>query len=530
MTHSASRHSLGSRREHVHADVCVIGAGIAGLTAAVRIAAHSRLRVVVLESGTATALDHEAAMVGLDTVDDPTGGYQGIARGRGIGGTSAKWAGKLLPLSPGDMAARPYLDLPGWPITPDDLSRYTREIEAMMGVDNSPYEHDQDPDLDPGRLLPTGMSDIAWRWPKRPTRANHRIDHVLRHELERLNNLEIWTDATVGRLEIAEGRLTKVSATNHREGELTVAATMFVIAAGTLESTRLLLLADAQNEGCISRTTDSLGRYFNDHFGVEVAVLRAASITPLNRALADRKVNRTVRHLHGELSAGRQQAARSASAYFDFDAVFAEDSATARARAMIASLRARDGAAMLRHSVGMMRKLPALGQALAWQARHHQQFWSADAVINVKIWIEQRPIAANRLTLGERRDSLNMPMLHVDLERTSDDEHTLQTARQSLADLWHTHSTLGSLNWSTLPERAIDAASEQAHPAGSLRMGHDPRTSVVGPTLRVHAISNVQIASAAVFPTSGSANPTFTIMQLAMRAADDLLSQFRVAS
>lgn len=517
-----NRQTLGSRCERIHADVCVIGAGIAGLTAAVRIAARSDRHVVVLESGTATALDHEAAMVALDTVDNPTGGYQGIARGRGIGGTSAKWAGKLLPLSPSDMAARPHIDLPAWPITTEDLSRYTREIERMMGVDDGPYEHKQE--LDPDRRLPTGMADIIWRWPKRPTRANHRIDHVLRHELQRLGNLTIWTDATVRTLEAVEGRLTSVSATNHRGGDLVVTADAFLIAAGTLESTRLLLLADAQNQGCISSTTDSLGRYFNDHFGVEIAVLRAPAMAPLNRALADRKVKGTIRHLHGELTATRQRAARSASAYFDFDATFADGSATAQARATIASLRERQWCAALHHLGGVAADLPTLGRTLAWQALYKQQFWPGSATVNVKVWIEQRPIATNRLMLGDRRDSLGMPVLRVNLVRSNDDEHTVQTARESLGRLWDA-DIKGALDWIEHPGRMIDTASEQAHPAGSLRMGLDPRTSVVGPSLRLHALGHVHVASAAAFPSSGSANPTFTILQLAMRAADDIVAR-----
>jgi choline dehydrogenase-like flavoprotein len=56
-------------------------------------------------------------------------------------------------------------------------------------------------------------------------------------------------------------------------------------------------------------------------------------------------------------------------------------------------------------------------------------------------------------------------------------------------------------------------------------MGDDPATSVVDRQLRVHAISNLSVASASAFPSSGSANPTFTIMQLAMRAADAIAAR-----
>ena len=68
----------------------------------------------------------------------------------------------------------------------------------------------------------------------------------------------------------------------------------------------------------------------------------------------------------------------------------------------------------------------------------------------------------------------------------------------------------------------VDSAVDLAHPAGSTRMGINPRYSVVDPRLRVHRIPNLSVASASVFPCSGSANPTLTILLLAMRAADKL--------
>ena len=55
-------------------------------------------------------------------------------------------------------------------------------------------------------------------------------------------------------------------------------------------------------------------------------------------------------------------------------------------------------------------------------------------------------------------------------------------------------------------------------------MGVDPRTSVVNPRLACHAIPNIFLASAAVFSSSGSANPTLTIMQIACRAAESVMA------
>ena len=60
------------------------------------------------------------------------------------------------------------------------------------------------------------------------------------------------------------------------------------------------------------------------------------------------------------------------------------------------------------------------------------------------------------------------------------------------------------------------------HHIGTARMGDDPRTSVVDANCRVHGVANLHIASAAVFPTSSQANPTLTVVALALRLADRL--------
>jgi choline dehydrogenase-like flavoprotein len=57
---------------------------------------------------------------------------------------------------------------------------------------------------------------------------------------------------------------------------------------------------------------------------------------------------------------------------------------------------------------------------------------------------------------------------------------------------------------------------------GTTRMGADPATSVVDPQCRVHSTPGLYLAGSSVFPTSGYANPTFTIVALATRLADEL--------
>ena len=60
------------------------------------------------------------------------------------------------------------------------------------------------------------------------------------------------------------------------------------------------------------------------------------------------------------------------------------------------------------------------------------------------------------------------------------------------------------------------------HVMGTYRMGSDPRSSVVGPTLRAHDHPNLYLLGSGVFPSVGTANPTLTIAALALRAAETI--------
>ena len=57
---------------------------------------------------------------------------------------------------------------------------------------------------------------------------------------------------------------------------------------------------------------------------------------------------------------------------------------------------------------------------------------------------------------------------------------------------------------------------------GTTRMHADPRRGVVDADCRVHGIANLYVAGSSVFPTSGAANPTLTIVALALRLAGHL--------
>lgn len=144
---------------------------------------------------------------------------------------------------------------------------------------------------------------------------------------------------------------------------------------------------------------------------------------------------------------------------------------------------------------------------------------------------EQAPNPDSRITLAQQTDALGMPCSRVDWRYSSIDIESVDK----------TLSLLGSeLKRQKLGELSYDSASLASdltmygayggHHIGTARMGDDPRHSVVDANCKVHAVANLYVASAAVFPTSSQANPTLTIVALALRLADHLKSLHPVAA
>jgi choline dehydrogenase-like flavoprotein len=519
---------ISSDNIELSASVCIVGAGMAGLIAATRLARDKRLRIIVVESGLRTV---DPTVATLNEVENAGAKYDGalLGRSRALGGTSLMWSGKLLPLSPSDMLPRPYLDLEGWPLDSAELDSYRQEIEAFMEIGNEPYEGDISEDLEPQGILPRDDIDFCLRWPKRPTRKNHNLAYIFRKEIESLENLEIWLGATASHFDfdLDSKKITAISCINHAGKTLRVVANEYLIAAGTLETTRLLLLADQQSNGCISRGCDALGRYFNDHLGVNAAAMRPRDRAMTNRILNDRIRPHSERHLHFELRPEVQREHGVASAYFEIGAEYPDSSALTKAKEVIQRLKRGQLAIPYQDIQAILKDSPSLFRTTQWKWMRKQNYWPPNVGLHIFIRIEQLPQWHNRISLSDQKGALQLPKLKLEWHRTDADERIFRVMVDKIDRYWKANlAQVCDLHWR--PEilnselGMAGLSMDLAHPAGTTRMGTSPFDSVVDPHLRVHRIPNLSIASASVFPSAGSANPTLTVMYLAMRAADAL--------
>ena len=139
---------------------------------------------------------------------------------------------------------------------------------------------------------------------------------------------------------------------------------------------------------------------------------------------------------------------------------------------------------------------------------------------------EHLPHRSSRVVLATDRDALGMPRLRTQVAFTEQDVRTVEKFHRVLAAQLSATGT-GAFHAydpdlvSQIEDR-LTHFNSMYHHLGTTRMSASPATGVVDRDCRVHGVDNLYVAGGSVFPTGGYANPTLTVVALALRLADRL--------
>lgn len=516
----------GSNHVDLDATICIIGAGIAGLFAGRRLAALGH-KVVIVESG---LRGFDEATHALNDVEDLHGQFThaSVGRYRGLGGSSSQWGGRMVPMTPHDLGERAYIGVKAWPFDVSELEGYRAEIEKVFVVDDGPFEEKVLDQLDPRGRIRRNDSEFTLRYPKWPTFRRCNLAVQFHHEIQTWDRLEIWLGATVSAfdLDTASDALKAVTARDFAGRTLTVRAGQFLFAAGAIETTRLLMQLDRAGGGRVFDGCDALGRYFNDHLGATVGYLKPIDWSTTIRWFGYYFIAATRRNLHIETMPAVQAEDRVPAAFAQVFLMPPERSGLNVVKNVLRGL--QRGAIDLHPEdlVYLAKDIWPMAMTGYWRYVRNQLYIPKSMPLSLNVWAEQVPIRQNRILLSDNLDPMGNPIVQVDWRANADDERTFRTCIRRLEGYWARAGLdkVCPVDWSANvrdPQGPVAAAAEDlGHPSGSTRMGLDPAQSVVGPDLHCHHIANAWVASASTFPSMGSANPTYTIIQLALRAAD----------
>lgn len=490
-------------------DVCVVGAGPAGLVLAAELVGHG-IEVLVLESGSA-AREPDVQELNDGTVSgDPYAGLSATRR-RGVGGTAGLWntsvdgeiAAKYVPLDAIDLEPRPSVDGSGWPFDLRHLLPFYRRSLAWCGLRRTSFDGC---DRAASGRVPLDVPLLAPRVYRVAPRAA-LLDSTLgalRGGASPVGRLR--TDATVLRLELSPGGARVVAATAAAfDGTRTrILARRFVLAGGAIENARLLLASDPGGVG-IGNRSGRVGRCFMEH-PRDVSLRLLPASPDLFRRAGFYDLHRAE---DGSWILGRLGLRRETLRELDLP----NASGTLLPRVAGGVLRARRALGPLGRLAPLRNLLPAGGHGWSSHPLPGRVFDDFTLLLN----LEQSPHPQNRVLLDSKRDRFGIPTAELRWRWRAEDRARLERLRRFLAE---------ALEASGLVRVVVDPAAEvdpnAHHHAGTTRMAADPERGVVDPDLRVHGVENLYVAGASTFPTAGFANPLLTIAALSVRLADHL--------
>ncbi|WHZ21344.1 MAG: Glucose-methanol-choline (GMC) oxidoreductase:NAD binding site [Nitrospira sp.] len=527
------------------ADVCIVGAGAAGITLALELMATG-LKVIVLEAGGKSKAGSSQSLY-QGALNDPVRHLPlDQARYRQLGGTTSLWGGRCIPFDSLDFDQREWVSHSGWPFALKEMDGYYRRAHVYCECGKYDYlvstalpgaTPSMLPGFEDGDVNTAGIE----RWSP-PT----QFGKVYRPILTRADNLRILLHALAVELQTSgDGtRIDLVDVGTFTGRRFKVRAGTTVLAGGGLETTRLLLASRRVHREGIGNHSDWLGRGYMSHIhGVIASVSLTAGQDVMFGYEADPEGVFCRRRI--AFSEDAQRRHRLLNLYMLLDRPLLGDpghgnavlSATFLLKRLLGgrqqeklgkgkfSLYWRHIKNILTGSPQALSVLPKFGRKRLLQRRRIPSLLMRSRSNTYYLYFqsEQIPHRDNRVVLDDACDEFGMPRLRLHFEVTEQDRQSVQRAHE-LIDQELRRQKCGYLTYlgSDVSQLLCDVKGVLGHHIGTTRISADPSLGVVDEQCRVHGIENLFVASSSVFPTSSHANPTLTIVAMALRLADHL--------
>lgn len=479
-------------------DICIVGSGPASLSFIsqflINNGSYKNIRIAVLESGNTTDAIYQNynALGGLTRLyrsvqSDVQHLYNGTVRGwlekkkpnyltesrlRGYGGTGNIWSGWFWTLEPHD------LEKGNWPIEYKDLEEYYQKSCALYNLpaicslevnhpslklpDIYPISNFKGKNLKPRHLLfkRINFGQIY----KNLFSENTQIDLIINANVTDINLIN--NEAFVSNLNIC------VPISEKAHNYLTVTANQFVLAAGCIETTRLLQLSSIKNP--------NIGVYFQEHY-----YLWNAGTYKTN------KISQKIKDCY--FSSECWQKIKDTQIFTSLVPTkeFLDDKNCNNFRVLLG------GAPDIPNTINLC--------------------WEQEARMDSKIILEK----------DQKRDCFGNPRIIVETQFYEEDKLTLQIAIETTRCYLENQKVGYNFELPDLTKNPLEWPDTHRitpgnHPSGTTRMSVDLTKGVVDANCKIHGVNNLYVCSSSVFPTGGYANPTLTIIALAIRLSEHM--------
>jgi len=462
--------------------VAIVGTGPAGLTLAMALA-DKGIASLLVEAGGLDPNDRDIA----DGYGGSSGAREyplGASRLRYFGGTSGHWGGWCRPLDPLDFDPVPGVPLTGWPISWEEAYRFTGRAHEILEIPEPRYDDEATLAAAQELTLPLptdgSFEHAAFRFSP-PTRFGTRY----RPDIGSSPLIHCVLNTSLTQVERSPEGRSRLKL-RHRDGrEATVVARFNVLAMGGIENARLLMWSKRMSRYEYGGSGDWLGRCFADHFGIAVA-----------RFFARPGLNYTRRPSSDGLVMAQ---------------IVPRPERVARGETVshMISLSPTDDVSVIQPEYG--------GNQLVFgeNAVRYQPY----AAISVA---GQHPNRDSRILLEGGLDGNGVSRIKVDWQIDDAAFHAVLDSMELLGREL-SRAGLGRMRKRRFrPPLPNEPVSAGMHHMGTTRMADSERDGAVDVNCKVFGTDDLYVAGSSVFPTYGYANPTLTIVSLALRLAEHL--------
>jgi choline dehydrogenase-like flavoprotein len=485
-------------------DFIVIGGGIVGSFVSHYINKQSGKKIVVLEAG------GEKPTKGREwfQVEHLETNYRGALDGRftGLGGTSAYWGGALIPVSETELLAD------DWPQKYLDIFKYSNQIEDFfkLGI-NSDYSHNEF-DLPP---------EYVKRRINYPKFKNRNVTRLLHRKLYQDRNFIYVLNARVTRFNFKLGLVKSLIIVSPSGQTREIPVKRVIIAAGALESTRMLLDIYGRNETMFRDKKMLPTRSLVDHVSIPIAELSEFDFKEMN-LLYGLKLNS-----HGMYKIKYESSRTECNYSLDIRFSTADNSPRDLARQIMQSLQ-KDRIIEINLFFKLLKNFKFFFKALYWRYILKTVLEPRDSKLIINLIISQNVHDDNFVELSsiEDRDGIKRLKLHWSV--TSSDVSQIFSATEELRTTWANSKLSKRSNVDFFDKnqilKSINMTGGTLHPSGMIKIGSNIQTDDLDLNFKVHGTKNLYCLTSAALPTITAVNPVMTTLLLGCQLGEHIVN------
>ena len=456
-------------------EVIIIGSGPAGITTALELEKKG-IPSIIFEAGKLNQSQESQNFYKGKIIGDNYPDLS-ISRLRQFGGTSGHWGGNCVELDD--------YDFENWPIKKSDLARFKTKSYKILNIKGDFYKKKFNNQID--------VKNLNW--------SNVRFKEKFLYKIKKSKKISLIVDCPLINFTGDNGL---ISGANFLSNQISrnIRGKIFVLSAGGIENSRLLLWSREKNSNLINKILP-IGNYWMDHpyHSVAEGVLFKENFESyLNYNNLKNYIDTNCNY----------------SFFFSPNKIAIKNHEILNTLVNIGIFKKNK-----KNKDNIFEKLKCIAPSLM-REKIFKDVDTQDYNFSINLLTDQEPLFSNRITLDKKTDPNNIPKPILHWKRSNKIRESSRKIVEMFANFL-IDKNLGRL----AAEEFLYSNQKYAHMngyhhMGGTRMGISKNTSVVDKNLKVHDTKNLYINGSSVFVTAGNAYPTLTITQLSLRLANHI--------